>query len=254
MNWVRWLFATLIMFNILAAYWFSSSAEHRLERASTSKNTQHGMHDKAATLALLRERPMEKLRQETAQEELREPSLDISEGDAVANQMLPDDKLCQLLGPFNSPRSLEQFRTELSARGIESQLLQRDDIVREDFWLIVPPGSTRAMTEQLLGELKQKKIESFIIESGEYQNAISLGFFTEWGNTDNYRKKLAELGVEAAVVLRPHFEQMSWLEIEESIENPQALDWVEDKLIALHKGLQRFKGQPCVSKGLLNKK
>ncbi|WP_461521939.1 hypothetical protein [Porticoccus sp.] len=241
------------MANVVALYWFSSSADHRRDLVSIAKNTDYS---KSAILGLelLNERPAEKPVRGMELEVLGESVAEMAGVVADVDEVAADNTFCQLLGPFSTEDELTQFRAGLSDHGVQNNLLKREEVVREDFWLIIPPRKTRWQAEQLLHELEQKQIESFIVDGGEYQNAISLGIFVEQKNTGNYREKLAKLGVEAEVVLRPHFKKMTWVQVSEGIENRQAMDWIEEQFAGLSDGIQRLGGQPCVSEDSQSKK
>lgn len=242
---MRWLFFTLLLFNMLGLYWFSSSAEHRRELSPASKVPGEAGRGRVATLMLLSEQSQESrsqgtdltVRQEAMPEMLRAPQGEVT--------VRPENRSCRLLGPFSTTRAALEWQAELSGRGVESGLLQRDEVVREDFWVIVPPQNTRQQTERLLAELRQKKIDSFIIDSGEYANGISLGVFAERANTDNYRRRLTDLGVETTVVLRPHLQPVSWLQVADSVDETAVAGWIPGQMTGSESGPRWQVGQPC---------
>ncbi len=236
----------MLLANVVALYWFSSSADHRRDTVSVSKKTDYS-ESAIPGLELLDERPAEKPVREMEREAPGESFAEMVGVVADVDEVATDNTFCQLLGPFSTEEELTQFRAGLSDHGVQNNLLKREEVVREDFWLIIPPRKTRWQAEQLLHELEQKQIESFIVDGGEYQNAISLGIFVEQKNTDNYREKLARLGVEAEVVLRPYFKKMTWVQVAEGIESRQAMGWIEGQFAGLSDGIQRLGGQPCVS-------
>ncbi|MEZ5529239.1 MAG: hypothetical protein R3E57_04800 [Porticoccaceae bacterium] len=233
MSIMRWLFWTLLMFNGVAAYWFSASAQQRVDLESTGRAADiMARGSGAAQLELLSEKPP-KLKdsqdvssaqggRETAEREAYSavPLSESREADETTH--------CVLIGPLATAREQHQLEKLLSERVQEMQVENHDEVVREDFWLLFPPGMPEVVMTELLVELHGKKIESFIIGSGEYKGGITLGVFTEKENADKYRSSLQSQGYEPFLAMKPRVKQTSWLNVKTNAGVEDVVDWVRD--------------------------
>ena len=222
---MRWVFFILILANIVAAYWFDVGENHR----AALREKQHKFVEEkpypVKTLVLLGERGATE-RVASVQEksvmppgsgpheietELVEPGLTVS----TSEEIIPveDDPDCTLIGPFvDQPLALE-IQGRIAALNLDVDLLQNERVVHQDYWVIIPPKTTKGEAEVILLELQQKKIDSFIIEDGEYQNGITLGVFSNQSNAEEYHREIITQGYQANV--KPLLRQIKeyWLEM-----------------------------------------
>ncbi|MEH6567424.1 MAG: hypothetical protein V7756_19085, partial [Halopseudomonas sp.] len=124
---------------------------------------------------------------------------------------------CALIGPFIDQSLVVEIQTRVASLNLEAGLLQGEREVRQDYWVIIPPQVVEAESEsrRLLLELKEKNIDSYLIEDGEYQYGITLGVFSSKDNVEEYHGKISAQGYETEVKLLPRMVNEYWLEMPE---------------------------------------
>lgn len=113
----------------------------------------------------------------------------------------------------------------LSVEGIEAEsalqqlleLLKRNDITvltqgekqgtKTNYWVMLPPYANRKKADEAAGILAAKKIKDFfIVRSGEYQNAVSLGVFSTRDRAKSRYEQIVALKVR---LRRPKIEAIA---------------------------------------------
>jgi len=202
------------MLNVVAGYWFYGAAEQRRFEPSADEGTSFQAGSEGVdTLTLWHEAGGElpagagspSQVGEGKKEKPRTPA-----EDAPVDGSIPAEARCSMAGPFDRVQ-VERLVAALDESDIEYNVTGRDEITREDFWLIIPPRKTPQAAETLLEELRSRGIDSYLITEGEYQGGITLGVFSERANVDNYREVLAGQGYETAVVMHREVDNKRWL-------------------------------------------
>lgn len=246
MSGMRWLFWTLLLLNLVAAYWFGSSAEQRKENGGRAKITgaYQVLPDGVERLQLWRERSHpEAVVQVQPAAELAELDKEPPES-ALVEAEADRGEVCAILGPWRD-QDATQAQVLLQSEQLGITVEEREEVVREDFWLIIPPLENEDETAELLQVLHGKGVESFLIAEGEYKNGITLGVFSERANTDKYQKNLLEQGVNATVVLRPKIERWLWLKLAEVENKESILSLLEREGLSANVELQWREGVSC---------
>jgi hypothetical protein len=251
---MRWLFWTLLMFNGVAAYWFSASAQQRMDVESTGRAAGiMARGSGAAQLELLSEksRKMNGDQDVFSEQAVRETTEReaYSFGQASGSREAEETTRCVLIGPLATAREQHQLENLLSERVQEMAIERQDEVVREDFWLLIPPEMPEVVMTDLLEELHGKKIESFIIGSGEYKGGITLGVFSEKENADKYRSSLQSQGYEPFLAMKPRVKQTSWLSVKTDAGVEGVVDWVRDGVEEGVGSLTLRDGGPCSVNG-----
>lgn len=108
----------------------------------------------------------------------------------------PTGPHCFSIGPFTSAGSAGQFAGRMQGQ----QLQARVDVLKADkvdYWVFLPAFNSREKAEARLRELKQKGVDSFIVNEAPYANAISLGHFSRRESADELRGRLQVAGISA---------------------------------------------------------
>lgn len=214
---MRWFFWTLVMLNAVAAYWFSSAADHRRDASTalTAGNTIAYGHD-VPELKLWNEAPAESLVPDDGVIESKGIVEVTPQEESVPEEMrgapVGQQPLCRLVGPFNT-EGLAKVRLALGDQMNEIRVISKEEIVNGGYWLIISPSDTKDAAESVLINLRQREIDSFLITDGEYRNGITLGVFSEKENADSYQENLKKKGVESLLIPRTQVEQRSWLQL-----------------------------------------
>ncbi|MCB1669332.1 MAG: hypothetical protein R3E73_03220 [Porticoccaceae bacterium] len=136
----------------------------------------------------------------------------VSEDERV--EVAPDAvQACSLLGSFMGDAEVESVLGRLGEAGIPAKKVVREVVAREVFWLMITSRGFFGNSGDVLRELQEKKIDSFLIEEGEFVNGISLGVFGSRENAESYRSELVEKGYQPEVVPLPRFESQYWISV-----------------------------------------
>lgn len=255
MSLMRWLFWTLLMFNGVAAYWFSASAEQRMGAESPGRAAEIMARGAgSARLKLLSEKPLANLgdeRDELSTKGIPEPveQKTFDAGPLSANEKPEEARRCVLIGPLATAREQHQLEVLLSEKVEEMAIHRQDDVVREDFWLLIPPENPEMEMTALLEELHGKKIESFIIGSGEYKGGITLGVFAEKENADRYQASLRAQGYTPFLTMKPRIKQTTWLNVKTDAGVEGVVEWVRNSVGERYGSLTLRDGGSCAVDG-----
>lgn len=162
----------------------------------------------------------------TAETEPAAASEVVEDGDIptihLFSEMIRDQKLmsgnrqCFSLGPFDSAGDRDQLRQQL--RGIVTGISERQTqaTVERGYWVFLPPAASLLEANRLLLSVKALGIEdSSVIYDGEWENAISLGYFRRQGNANRRVRELEGRGYEPQIQVRRQVEPRYWLDYEQ---------------------------------------
>lgn len=120
---------------------------------------------------------------------------------------------CESVGPFDSTEQASDFSERLASIGVNSRVEQVELNVGESYWVHLPPAATLDRAAQKLRELQTQGIDSYLIRSGELENAISLGVFTMKPLAERRLKVLVEDGYDARIRVVPRTQIEIWVYI-----------------------------------------
>ncbi len=92
----------------------------------------------------------------------------------------------------------------LVSLGMAGQIREISVDTDPEYWVYVPPLSSRMMAVRKLKQLQSRNIDSFVITQGDLVNGISLGLFSKKSSSDRLLRKMAKLKipVETSEILR----------------------------------------------------
>lgn len=223
-----WIFLCLILANAAYFGWqFVQSGTPRAHVASTEVIP----NDKR--LVLLSERPDLIARasvQTVAAPEGSEPAAPVEAGPQ-----------CYTVGPFASAGSSEHMAERLGRQfKTRVDVLKKDNV---DYWVFVPAQVNREKAEAKLHELKQKGVDSFIVNEEPFANAISLGHFSKRDLAEGFRDKMQAASVQAELREVPRKGEERWLYVAPGSSKAD-IKAVIDGSIAKEQGLRR-QPTPC---------
>lgn len=129
--------------------------------------------------------------------------------------LLTDSRQCFSIGPFHSETEREEVLTSLL--DISSAVTERQTqaLVEKGYWVFMPPYVSLLEANRELLSLKALGLNDIaIIHDGEWQNAISLGYFLRQANAQRRKKALAQRGHEAMIRVQRQSEDRFWLDYE----------------------------------------
>jgi hypothetical protein len=135
----------------------------------------------------------------------------------------PPIPVCEMLGPLPGAETARRLRDRLMAEGADAGAYRLAVATRTDYWVHVGPLPTRREALELLRELQQRQIDSFIIADGELANSISLGYFTREASAARAMAERRAQGYDAKVRGIPRYADQFWV----VVENDAPFDAVE---------------------------
>ena len=167
-----------------------SSDEARTSEGAAKPGSNAGLNTGAATAAakLVPSAPRSNAALASAAPRT-DPATDPGAGGAANNDAKPEqqartgaprpaDPGCTVIGPFASESIVKSLITQLAAGGIEATVDSFETGSLPDYLVHVGPAENRAEANQLLQRFEDREIESYLIDKGLFENAISLGVFT----------------------------------------------------------------------------
>lgn len=171
-----------------------SSDEARTSEGAAKPGSNAGLNTGAATAAakLVPSAPRSNAALASAAprtDPATDPATDPGAGGAANNDAKPEqqartgaprpaDPGCTVIGPFASESIVKSLITQLAAGGIEATVDSFETGSLPDYLVHVGPAANRAEAKQLLQRFEDRDVESYLIDKGSFENAISLGVFT----------------------------------------------------------------------------
>jgi len=105
--------------------------------------------------------------------------------------------------------------------GLKAQSPAPEAYVTTQYWVMLPPYDTRRRALQTLRELQARKIDSYLVSSGDFKNAISLGLFSREELAKGVQEKIREAGYPAEIRPKDKQNQRLWVLVvaEQPLEN-----------------------------------
>lgn len=239
---MRWIFVSLVLINLLYFGWGYWSQIQETSVTSPDLAPQAHTPLEGQPLVLLTERlpapaspaPPPTIAPERARiEPPRMPEV-MSE---------PASKICARIGPYDEEGITRQLISQLKAAGLDAQLAHTQDAVSNQYWVLLPPAESRRRALQTLRELQARKIDSYLISSGEMKNAISLGLFSRDELARGVQERIREAGYPAEIRQKEKLEKAFWVQLvaEQPFENARK---VLDSLISDNEGV-KITNTPC---------
>lgn len=137
--------------------------------------------------------------------------------EVIGDQLLMSGKRqCFSLGPFHSIEDRMQARTQLKGKVAGYSERQTQALIERGYWVFLAPYDSLLEANQGLISLLALGLEDIaIIHDGEWQNAISLGYFLRQENANRRKRQLEERGFEVQVRVSRHAEPRYWLDYEQ---------------------------------------
>lgn len=238
---MRWIFVSLVLINLLYfgwSYWHQHQEVPAQQLvAPITKDSTEGQD-----LVLLTERlpaPTSPAPPRTIAPE--KPRLEPPVQPKVVRE--PERRMCARLGPYiDEARGLAAVKS-LTDAGIKALIAESDDQRTAQYWVLLPPAQTRRKALQTLRELQARKIDSYLITSGDLSNAISLGLFNREELAKGVKEKIREAGYSAQIQRKERLEKVFWVQIssDQAFENARK---VLDELVSDSKGI-KISNTPC---------
>lgn len=200
---MRGILLTLIFLNLLYFGWKFTQNNQSAEVTSASQSTRQGVPE----VVLLSEKNGRKSTGQTS-----EKSRPIA--------------FCPQVGPFTDKSAALLFATQLQTVGISARLKDKSNLSEPRHWVYLPVSGSQKTAMQTLSELREKKVDSYLITKGELKGNISLGIFASQDSAMGLQNKLQALEVDAKIYNMQDQAQEFWLSVDAdklNAEQEQAL-------------------------------
>lgn len=128
-------------------------------------------------------------------------------------------KVCLRVSNLEDKAALDKLIGELQAMGATALQQGSEQSKKINYWVMLPPYNSRDKASEAATILKQKRVRDFfIVRSGDYENAVSLGVFS---TEERARRRYDEIVALKARLRRPAIE---------SIELPAKRYWLSFEL------------------------
>lgn len=152
---------------------------------------------------------------------------------------------CHALGPYPDRDLAMAVRESLLEVGLPATPRAEDASQRLGFWVHTPPTSNRGNTDTVVDRLRRVGIRDFyVVADGEYENAVSLGVFSQVDSAERHAERLRGLGFDVIVGERLRRITAWWLDFPTPPTGSVAADRVIELALAGGEGLTLMP-KPC---------
>lgn len=202
---MRWIVFFLFVFNGLIFIWFSFQQE--AEAPFVGAREQIENVGNAATITLL--------------SEVNEASLKVRDirmkPNAQPQMVLDESDKCALVGPFLEMISARQTKGRLDGMGLVSHAVMLIKQLPVINWVYVPPLPSKKEALAMLRDMQEKDIDSFLIADGEFENGISLGFYSNVESAKSILQERLAQGYPVKLVEKQREQKTYWLTFDQKL-------------------------------------
>lgn len=121
--------------------------------------------------------------------------------------------MCVSVGPYEDEAPGRAMIKNLAVEGVASEL-DRIELSKEvQYWVVLPATASRKEAMQSLKNLQAKKIDSYLISSGDLRNAISLGLFSKRQSAQGVLATVQEAGFPAELLEKERIRSEFWVRV-----------------------------------------
>lgn len=210
---MRVLVAILVLINI--GYWAWRSYQSDVpETVSVESDTG------IPKLTLLSERGQELAGSEEGSEALPSPTPPPPPVSAIR---------CYTLGPLSGEKNAKAVESAVVDAGFPASLRSYDQQEVSGYWVYLEPADSRRKALALAKELAQKGIKDYyVVGDGEFENAVSLGLFSEKARAERRAEYIRSLGYDPQSSVRYRTRTLYWLDYQEEGDSELRADiWTQ---------------------------
>ena len=170
----------------------------------------------------------------------------------LMSEMEPDDAggagagECFTAGPFNSRIEMEVVRGRIDEVAAVVVERQTEALTRRGYWTYLPVQPDRETAINMALTMRDAGLGDVnVIADGEWNNSVSLGFFTRKANAESRAAEARSLGFGAEVRPETQIEPRYWIDFEQRVGAP----YLASGDFSLGEG--QLRSVPCPQGGLL---
>ena len=121
------------------------------------------------------------------------------------------EKACFVVGPFDNRNAAEAVAAGFRDKGLDA-LYDPRETQSTRYWLHTPPYPSGGKARAKIADLKKHGIEDVaVIESGDWKNSISLGFYHNRSSAEQRLMEVKALNLDATLDTEQQAEQTHWV-------------------------------------------
>lgn len=126
----------------------------------------------------------------------------------------PADRLCVSYGPFPTEERAAAAGARLQRAGLAPERRETEGRLRVGYWVYLPALPSEEEAEAVTEKLRDNGFEDFyIVRSGENENAVSLGVFSDTGRADSRAARIGQMGLKPRITDRYREATVFWLDV-----------------------------------------
>lgn len=123
---------------------------------------------------------------------------------------------CFTVGPFETLTTVEAIRGMLQEYSTHVGERETEASVDRGFWVYLPPYPDARSARDAVEILYDANFDDVaVIRNGEWNFAVSLGYFISQSNAIRQRDRIRELGLPAEFIIKRHDETRYWVDYEQ---------------------------------------
>lgn len=127
---------------------------------------------------------------------------------------IPSGRICYVVGPFEGNDEAAGAVMQLKEKDLLAKVRKQDGKVPKGYWVFVPPLSSRDEARQVLRNMHQQNVDSFVVTKGDKANSISVGIYGDLATAQARRDELVSKGFNIQVEERSSTAIEYWVEVE----------------------------------------
>ncbi len=157
-------------------------------------------------------KPVQIIRNQTVPTKSTKPSIAVKSSKRA--KVSQSAGACLLLGPFSSKGKLSQVSDWMrsNSQSVSSLMRSRKERIYQVYHA---PLASMLAAKRRLAELKARRIDGFVVRSGEIAQGISLGAFQELSGANKMIRRLKKKGVDASYREQNPLRKRHWLRWQE---------------------------------------
>ena len=159
----------------------------------------------------------ETIAKQTAIEDSSVPTIHLFSEMIEDQDLFSGNRRCFSLGPFHS--SEDKYEIQILLEDVSANISERETLalVEKGYWVYMPPYESLLEANQALLSLQALGLKDIgVMYNGDWQNAVSLGYFLRQENALRRKKDLEERDFAPMIRVQRQSETRYWLDYEQN--------------------------------------
>ncbi|MFT5139764.1 MAG: hypothetical protein ACI9CB_001417 [Rhodothermales bacterium] len=140
-----------------------------------------------------------------------------------------DDSQCFTVGPFETKATVDAIVEMLKEYSSSARSRQTEAFVDRGYWVFLPPYDDRRSARKAVESLYGVGLDDVaLINNGEWNNSVSLGYFINQSNAAQHRDRIRDLGFPAEFRIQRDDEFRYWVDYKQQSGDEYASRLLDD--------------------------